>query len=52
MLEHSWDLYMDPLVVLMVEILRDYLLEVHWDIMMVKCLDMMKASNWNYFMVK
>ena len=35
MLEQSWDLYMYPLMVLMMEIFRAYCFEVHWDIMMV-----------------
>ena len=43
MLEHSWPIYMDPLMVLMMASLRDYCLEVHWDILMVKYLDLMKA---------
>ena len=52
MSEHSWALYMDPLMVLMMGILQGDFLEVHWDILMVKFLDLMKASNWDYIMVK
>ena len=52
MLEHSWALYMDPLMVLMMGILQGDFLEVHWDILMVKFLDLMKASNWDILMVK
>ena len=52
MLEHSWAIYMDPLMVQMMAILRDYLLEVHWDLLMVKLLIMMKASKCDIMMVK
>ena len=38
-------------MVLIMEILRDYFLEVHWDILMVKFLDLMNASNWDLMMV-
>ena len=40
------------LMVLVMERLRAYLLETHWDIMTEKCLDLMKASNWDLLMVK
>ena len=40
------------LMVLMVTSLRGYLLETHWDLLMVKCLDLMKASNWDILIVK
>ena len=43
---------MDPLVVLMMVRFRDYLLETHWDLLMLKCLSLMKASNWDLMMVK
>ena len=33
---------MDSLMFIMMESLRDYLLEAHWDLLMVKCLDLMK----------
>ena len=34
---------MDPLIDLMVAILSDYCLETHWDLLIVKCLALMKA---------
>ena len=37
-LEQSWDINMDPLMVLIMEIFGGYFLENHWDILMVKCL--------------
>ena len=36
---------MDPLTVMMMEILRDYWLEVHFDLQLVKCLAIMKAAS-------
>ena len=36
---------MDTLMVLMMEIMIFYLLDTHWDVLMVKYLDLMKASN-------
>ena len=51
MLEQMWDVYMDPLMVITIEILRYYCLENHWDLLMVKCLALIKASNWDYLMV-
>ena len=39
-------------MVLMLAILRAYCFENHWDILMVKCLVLMKASNWDYLVVK
>ena len=45
MLEQGWDLDMDTLMVLMMEIMIFYLLDTHWDVLMVKYLDLMKASN-------
>ena len=36
----------------MMEILKDYYLEVQWDILMVKSLDMIKVSKWDIMMVK
>ena len=38
MLEYSWALYMNPLVILMMEILSTYCLETQWDLLMVKFL--------------
>ena len=52
MLEQSWDLYMDPLMVIRMAILRDYRLEMYWGLLMVKCLVLMKASNWDILIVK
>ena len=52
MSEHSWDIYMDPLMVLSMASLRAYFLETHWDLLVVKCLDLMKSSNWYYLVVK
>ena len=43
---------MGTLMVLMVARLSDYLLDAHWYILMVKCLDLMKASHCDYLMVK
>ena len=40
------------LVVLMMEILRDNILDTDFDPLMVKFLDLMKASNWYLLMVK
>ena len=45
MLKNSFAVYMDLLMVPMMTSLRDYLLENHWDLLMVKCLALMKASN-------
>ena len=36
----------------MMEIFRGYCMETYWDILMVKCMAMMKASNWNVMMLK
>ena len=52
MLEHSWDPYMDPLMVLMMASFRGYYIDTHWDILTVECMDLMKASNWYILMVK
>ena len=35
---------MDPLMVLMKATLRGYFWDNHWDILMVKCLDLIKAT--------
>ena len=43
---------MDPLMVLMMESLSDYCLETHWDLLMIKCLALIDASNWYIMMVK
>ena len=43
---------MDPLMVIMMEIFRDDFLETLWDLLMVKCLALMKASNWDILIVK
>ena len=42
---------MDPLMVLMMATVRAYRFDIHCDIIMVKCLAMMKASNWDYLAV-
>ena len=39
-------------MVLMMASLSNSLLETYCNVLMVKLLDMMKASNWGYFMVK
>ena len=52
MLEQSWDIYMDPLMVLTMTIFRDYLLKTKWDILMVKCLALTKELRWLLMMVK
>ena len=43
---------MDSLMVLMMAILRDYLLKVDWDLLMLKFLYLMKALNWYILVVK
>ena len=43
---------MDPLMVIMMERLRDYCLETHWDVLMVKCSALIKASDGDIIMVK
>ena len=42
---------MDHLMVLLMVSLRDFPLEVNWDIQMAKQLDLMKASNLDLMMV-
>ena len=39
-------------MVLMMTNLRDYCLENHKNLLVVKCLALMKASHWDYVMVK
>ena len=39
-------------MIIMITSLRDYSLEPHWDILVVKCMGLMKASNCDYLMVK
>ena len=36
---------MVPFMVIIIASFRDYCMEVKWDLLMVKCLDLMKASN-------
>ena len=43
---------MDNLMVLIKARLRAYFLENHWDLLMVKLLVLMEASNWDYPVVK
>ena len=38
MLEQRLDIYMYPLMILMITSLRDYCLETNWDLLMGKCL--------------
>ena len=38
-------------MVIMMARFRDYCLEVHWDLLMEKCLALMKASDWDYLVV-
>ena len=45
MLEQSWDIKVISLTILMIESLRDYVLETHWDKLIIKCLDLMKSSD-------
>ena len=45
MLDQIWDLYIESLMVVIMVILRDSFFESHWYILMLKCLDLMKASN-------
>ena len=39
-------------MVLMMASLRAYCLEVHWNLLKVKYLDLMKALNWDQLVVK
>ena len=43
MLDQSWDLKMDCLMVLMVASFDDYFLEAQWDLFIINCLALMKA---------
>ena len=43
---------MDYLIVLMMSSLRADWLDDHWYPLMVKCLYLMKALNWDYLVVK
>ena len=43
---------MDILMFLIMESLMDYCLENHWDILLVNFLNLIKASNWDYMVVK
>ena len=43
---------MYPLMVIMMARLRDYFFETHWDLIMVKSLALIKASNWDYLLVE
>ena len=52
MLEHSWDTYMDHLMVLFMARFRDYLMGTHGYILTVKCMALIKASDWDVLMVK
>ena len=52
MLVHSCDPYMYPLMVLMIESFRGYFVETLWNILTVKCMALIKASNWDVLMVK
>ena len=52
MLEQSWALYMDTLMVLMMEILKDDCSEVYWDILVVMCLAQINALNYYRLIVK
>ena len=42
---------MDPLIILIMEIFRDYLLETQCGLLILKCFDLMKASNWDLLML-
>ena len=44
-LEKSWYFEMDPLVVLMMASLSAYLLETHCNLLIVKCLTLIKSPN-------
>ena len=52
MLEQSLNIYMGPLIVIILASLRAYFFETHFDLLMVKCLALMKASKWDLLMVK
>ena len=43
---------MDPLMVLKMAIFKNYGLEAHWDLLMVKCLYITNASIWDLLMVE
>ena len=51
MLEQIWDLYMEPLIIILMASLWGYCLKNHWDLLMVKCLDLMKTINCDHLMV-
>ena len=51
MVEQSWDIFMGPLMILNMESLRAYCVDTHWYILMVKCMDLMKASTWYLLMI-
>ena len=52
MLEQNWTLYMVPLIILMMARLGDCCLEIQCDLLMVKLLALITASNWDYVVVK
>ena len=43
---------MDTLMVLIMIIMRFHCFDTHWDMLMVKCLALMKVSKWYYLIVK
>ena len=54
-LDGSFDRYTILGVILKLQMLaslRYYLLENHWCLEMLKCLDIIKSSNWDYLIVK
>ena len=43
---------MDPLMVPMMESFKGYCIEIHWDILTIKCMALMKTSNRDVPMIK
>ena len=39
-------------MVLIMSNFRYYFMEIHWDILTVNCMDLMKALNWDVLIVK
>ena len=52
MFKQTWALYIDHLMITMIEILRAYVLKGSLKSTDKNYLDLMKASNWDYMMVK
>ena len=44
-LEQIWEIYIDPLIIIIMASSRDYCLGTNWYLLMVKCMALIKASN-------